>query len=55
MLLKKIPDNRLLWRMPKRRLDAEVIRDAMLSVSGEIDLSPGPDRSSPNWRASRPA
>lgn len=34
------PDNRLLWRMPKRRLDAEAIRDAMLAVSGELDLSP---------------
>lgn len=38
----KDPDNRLLWRLPKRRLDAEVIRDAMLSVSGELDLSPRP-------------
>lgn len=33
------PDNRFLWRMPKRRLEAEAIRDAMLAVSGELDLS----------------
>jgi len=32
------PDNRLLWRASKRRLDAECIRDAMLAASGEIDL-----------------
>jgi len=32
------PDNRLLWRQSKRRLGAEAIRDAMLAVSGEIDL-----------------
>lgn len=31
------PDNKLLWRMPKRRLEAEAIRDAMLFVSGELD------------------
>jgi hypothetical protein len=28
------PDNRFLWRMSTRRLDAESIRDSMLSVSG---------------------
>ncbi len=28
------PENRLYWRKPVQRLDAEVIRDAMLSVSG---------------------
>ncbi|NQV26555.1 MAG: DUF1553 domain-containing protein [Rhodopirellula sp.] len=33
------PDNQLLWRMSKRRLEAEAIRDAMLAVSGELDLS----------------
>jgi hypothetical protein len=38
----KDPDNRLLWRMSKRRLDAESIRDAMLAASGELDLSPRP-------------
>ena len=31
------PQNRMLWRMSKRRLEAEAIRDAMLSVSGELD------------------
>jgi len=31
------PDNRLLWRASKRRLEAEAIRDAMLSASGELD------------------
>ncbi|HEY5314506.1 MAG TPA: PSD1 and planctomycete cytochrome C domain-containing protein [Pirellulales bacterium] len=31
--------NRLLWRMERRRLDAEEIRDAMLMASGELDLT----------------
>jgi hypothetical protein len=35
------PGNRLLWRMNTRRLDAEAIRDAMLYVSGELDLRMG--------------
>jgi hypothetical protein len=33
----KDPDNRLLWRRPTRRLEGEVIRDAMLSLSGQLD------------------
>jgi hypothetical protein len=31
------PDDRLLWRYPLRRLDAESLRDSMLAVSGELD------------------
>jgi mono/diheme cytochrome c family protein len=30
-------DNRLLWRFAPRRLEAEIIRDAMLAVSGELN------------------
>ena len=33
------PDNRLLWRMNRRRLEAEALRDALLSVSGQLDES----------------
>lgn len=33
------PDNRFLWRVSKRRLQAEGIRDAMLAASGELDLA----------------
>ncbi len=34
------PENTLLWRMSKRRLEAEAIRDAILAVSGELELTP---------------
>ncbi|HEY1110954.1 MAG TPA: DUF1549 and DUF1553 domain-containing protein, partial [Opitutaceae bacterium] len=34
------PDNTLVWRMTPRRLDAEAARDAMLAVSGKLDLTP---------------
>ena len=30
-------DNRLLWRMTPRRLEAECVRDAMLAVAGKLD------------------
>jgi cytochrome c553 len=30
-------DNKLFWKNPSRRLEAEVIRDALLAVSGELD------------------
>ncbi|WP_339731338.1 PSD1 and planctomycete cytochrome C domain-containing protein [uncultured Gimesia sp.] len=32
-------DNRLLWRMNRRKLEAEAIRDAALQVSGKLDLT----------------
>lgn len=34
-------DNRQLWRMNARRLDAECIRDAVLQTSGKLDLAMG--------------
>ncbi|NND96047.1 MAG: DUF1549 domain-containing protein [Pirellulaceae bacterium] len=33
------PQNRLLWKFPLQRLDAEQIRDAMLAVAGRLDQS----------------
>lgn len=35
------PENRLWWRMPRRRLEVEAIRDSMLLASGELDLAIG--------------
>ncbi|GAC1464012.1 MAG: PSD1 and planctomycete cytochrome C domain-containing protein [Isosphaeraceae bacterium] len=35
------PDNSLLWRMNRRRTEAESLRDAMLSVSGELNPKEG--------------
>ncbi len=35
------PDNRLLWRANRRRLEAEAIRDSILQVSGHLDRSAG--------------
>jgi len=35
------PENRLLWRMNRRRLDAESIRDSVLAVSGRLDRTIG--------------
>ena len=35
------PDNKWLWRMNRSRLDAESFRDAVLAVSGRLDLALG--------------
>jgi hypothetical protein len=35
------PENRLLWRMNRRRLDAEALRDAMLAAAGTLAARPG--------------
>ncbi len=48
--LERDPDNRWLWHMPVRRLQAEQLRDAVLVASGEIDFAiggPGVDASIP--------
>lgn len=35
------PENRLLWRMPLRRLDSEIVRDSVLAVSGRLNEALG--------------
>jgi hypothetical protein len=35
------PEDTLLWRVPRRRLDAEGLRDAMLAVTGELNPKAG--------------
>lgn len=35
------PENKLLWRMNRRRLEVEPWRDAMLAVTGELDRTVG--------------
>ncbi|MAT14820.1 MAG: hypothetical protein CMJ46_06065, partial [Planctomyces sp.] len=35
------PENRLLWRMPRRRLEFEAMRDAMLAAADKLDSKHG--------------
>src|ERR1700719_4134441 len=35
------PENRLLWRANRRRLEAEALRDSLLAVAGRLDSTPG--------------
>jgi hypothetical protein len=35
------PDNRFFWRMPRERMEAEVLRDQILAVAGTLDRSLG--------------
>jgi len=37
----KDPENKLLWRMPRRRLDFESLRDSMVAVAGRLDTKIG--------------
>jgi mono/diheme cytochrome c family protein len=39
--LRRDPENRLLWRMNRRRLDFEATRDALLAASGRLDRTLG--------------
>jgi hypothetical protein len=34
------PDNAYYWRMNPRRLESQAIRDALLSIAGQLDLTP---------------
>jgi hypothetical protein len=54
-------DNKLLWQFPRRRLEGETLRDALLAVSGQLNLKAGgpgvfpelpPElqKSSPAWK-----
>ncbi len=40
-LLEQDPENRLLGRFPRQRLEAEMVRDALLAVSGRLDRTLG--------------
>ena len=35
------PENRLLWHFPRQRLEAEMVRDAVLAVSGRLESTMG--------------
>jgi len=37
----KDPDNRLVWKCSRQRLDFEAMRDSFLAVSGQLDLAMG--------------
>jgi hypothetical protein len=37
----KDPENRLLWRQHRQRLDFEALRDSLLAASGQLDLKVG--------------
>ena len=39
--LAKDPDNHFLWRANRRRLDAEELRDSLLTFSAQLDITPG--------------
>lgn len=44
------PDNTLLWKMPTRRMEAEIVRDSILHVAGELsDEFGGPDLGLDGW------
>ena len=38
---RRIPENQYLWRFRIQRLDAEIVRDAMMAASGALDLTIG--------------
>lgn len=51
--VKADPENRLLWRMNRRRVDAETLRDTMLVVSGKLDRTSLGDNIKPGTTVER--
>jgi mono/diheme cytochrome c family protein len=47
------PDNRFYWRMNPVRMEAQIVRDSLLSLAGELDLSLGGPSIAINDEASR--
>ncbi|MDA0814231.1 MAG: PSD1 and planctomycete cytochrome C domain-containing protein [Verrucomicrobia bacterium] len=46
-------DNRLLWRMNPRKLEAEAWRDSLLAVTGELERTTGGPSSDAIWNSKR--
>ena len=46
-------DNRLLWRMNPRKLEAEAWRDTLLAVTGELERTTGGPPSDAIWNSKR--
>jgi len=46
-------DNRLLWRMNPRKLEAEAWRDSLLAITGELEREPGGPSSDAIWNSKR--
>ena len=46
-------DNRLLWRMNPRKLEAEAWRDSLLAVTGELERNTGGPSSDAIWNSKR--
>ena len=51
--LLKDPDNHFYWRMNPVRMEAQVVRDSLLSLAGELDVSLGGPSIAVNDKASR--
>ena len=47
------PENRFYWRMNPRRMEAQVVRDSLLHLSGELDLTMGGSSVDPDGETKR--
>ena len=48
------PENQYLWRSPSRRMEAEVVRDSVLFVAGQLNPAlGGPDLEPADWLANK--